>query len=316
MGRWILPLGALLALLGGCNLGDGDVGAARRPHFEAPAPTQQARLALVLGSGGPRGFAHIGVLKVLDEEGIHPDLVIGSSVGAMVGALYAGGLDARTLERLAYEINVMEFFEFRVLSGDLATGRAVQDYVNNRVHDQPIEHLKIGFAAAATRARDGELVIFNRGDTGLAVRAASASPGQFEPVKIGAETYVDGDEASPVPIRAARELGAKVVIAVDVSAYLEETPAGVPQEWVTKDERRARQVKAEAGGADVLIHPNIGYYAGHTEDYRRRVIAQAERAARAKVPEIRAALARAANAPARAGQASETAATPAGVASR
>lgn len=294
MRRLLFGLLAAAALLAGCNLGDSDVGSARMPRFE-PAKSGAAppRVALVLGSGGPRGFAHIGVLKVLDEEGIRPDLIIGSSVGAMVGALYAAGLDAKQLERLAYEINVAEFFEFRVLTGGLATGQAVQDYVNARVGGEPIERLRIAFAATATRQRDGELVVFNSGDTGLAVRAASASPGQFEPVRIGRESYVDGDESSPVPIRAARKLGAQVVIAVDVSAYLKDTPAGAPQEWVTKDERRAKQVSAEAGEADVLIHPNIGYYAGHTEDYRRRVIAQAERATRAMVPEIKAALARA-----------------------
>ena len=294
MKRLFPALLAFATLLAGCNLGDSGVDRERLPRFE-PARNGAAPpgVALVLGSGGPRGFAHIGVLKVLDEEGIRPDLVIGSSVGAMVGALYAGGLDAKHLERLAYEINVAEFFEFRVLTGGLATGRAVQDYVNARVGGEPIERLKIAFAAAATRERDGQLVVFNAGDTGLAVRAASASPGQFEPVRIGAENYVDGDVVSPVPIRLARKLGARVVIAVDVSAYLKDTPPNAPQEWVTKDERRAKQIGAEAGEADVLIHPNIGYYAGHTEDYRRRVIAQAERATRAMVPEIKAALARA-----------------------
>lgn len=284
-----LLLAGLLALLSGC-LGD-DVSTARLPRFEALLPGQAPKVALVLGSGGPRGFAHIGVLKVLEEEGIRPDLVIGSSVGAMVGALYAGGLDAKALEKLAFEINVMEFFEFRTLGGNLATGRAVQDYVNSRVNGVTIEKLKIPFAAAATRERDGQLVIFNRGDTGLAVRAASASPGQFEPVTIGNERYIDGDEASPVPIRAARQMGAHVVIAVDVSAYASDTPATAPAEWVAKDTRRQRQVQAEAKEADVLLHPNIGYYAGINEEYRRRVIAAAERQTRARVPEIKAALA-------------------------
>ena len=131
------------------------------------------------------------------------------------------------------------------------------------------------------------------GDTGLAVRASGASPGQFEPVRIGDELYVDADEASPVPIRAARGLGARVVIAVDVSAYLADTPASAPREWVVKDERRARQIAAEAPLADIMVHPNLGYYAGHTEDYRRRVIALAEKATLEKLPAIRAALARA-----------------------
>ncbi len=278
------------ALLAGCDWSD-DVPPERLPRFE-PAAGAAPRVALVLGSGGPRGFAHIGVLKVLEAEGIRPDLVIGSSVGAVVGSLYAGGMSAGELERLAYEINVLEFFEFRLLSGGLATGRAVQDFVNSRVGGAPIERLKLRFAAAATRSRDNELVVFNRGDTGLAVRASGASPGQFEAVRIGADTYVDGDEASPVPIRVARKMGAQVVIAVDVSAHLEDTPASAPREWVVKDERRARQIAAEAAEADVLLHPDIGYYAGHTEEYRRRVIAIAERVARERLPQIRAAIQR------------------------
>jgi NTE family protein len=285
-------LAACLALgLAGCDLG-GDVPKERLPRFvesHGPAP----RVALVLGSGGPRGFAHIGVLKALEDSGVKPDLILGSSVGSMVGALYAGGLNARELERLAYEINVLEFFEFRSLGGGLATGSAIQSYVNTRVAGRPIERLKIPFVAAATRLSDGKLALFNAGDTGLAVRASGASPGQFEPVRIGDQLYVDGDEASPVPIHAARSLGAKVVIAVDVSAYLSDTPKTARPEWVVKDERRARQVAAESPEADVLLHPNIGYYAGHTEAYRHNVIDIAERVTRDKLPAIRAALARA-----------------------
>jgi NTE family protein len=147
------------------------------------------------------------------------------------------------------------------------------------------------FAAAAMRARDRQLVLFNRGDAGLAVRASGASPGQFEAVRIGDDWFLDGDEASPVPILAAKALGARVIIAVDVSAYPETTPVGVPSEWIEKDARRARQVTNESGAADVLLHPDIGYYAGHSEEYRRRVIDIAEQYTRARLSAIRAATA-------------------------
>ena len=264
----------------------------RLPRYETPVATP--RLALVLGSGGPRGFAHVGVIKVLEENGIRPDLVIGSSVGAMVGALYAAGTPAAELERLALDLDVRRFFlEWGVLRGRPASGEAVQSYIDTQVGGKPIEQLGVAFAAAATRMSDRQLALFNRGDTGLAVRASGASPGQFEPVRIGNDLYMDGDEASPVPILAARALGAKVVIAVDVSAYLESTPPGVPQAWVVKDERRARQIRHEAPAADVLLHPDIGYYAGHDEEYRRRVIRAAERYTREQMPAIRAALAKA-----------------------
>jgi NTE family protein len=282
-------IAALLAGLAGCRFFTPDVPAERLPRFEPPrAPP---RLALVLGSGGPRGFAHIGVLKVLDDAGVRPDFIVGCSVGAMVGALYAGGISAVELEALAAKINVAEFFELGMIGIGKSTGVATQTYVNARIRNRPIEQLNVAFAAAATRVRDRQLMLFTRGDTGLAVRASSANPESFEPVRIGGDEFVDGDEVSPVPIRAARRLGAQRVIAVDVSAYLEDTPPGVPREWVATDERRAKQIAQEAPEADVFLHPNIGYYAGHNDEYRKRVISLAEAYARSRLPAIRAALA-------------------------
>ncbi len=248
-------------------------------------------MALVLGSGGPRGFAHIGVLKVLDEMGVRPDLIVGSSAGAMVGALYASGLDARAIERLATSMSMIRFYEPRQLFGKRATGRPVEEFVNESVGGRTIEELPLPLAVVATRLRDHRLVLFDHGDTGLAVRASSADPDRFDPVRIGDERYADGDELSPVPIHVARQLGARFVIAVDVSAYEQTTPPDVPRAWIDKDARRARQVLAEAPEADVLLHPDIGYYAGTSEEYRRRVIAAAEAYTRGRIPEIRAALA-------------------------
>ena len=293
-------------LLAACTAAE-DVPRERLPRFE-PAATPRPNVALVLGGGGPRGFAHVGVLKVLDEAGIKPDLIVGASAGAMVGALYAGGLDAARIEREALELNVASFFEVRMLTGKLSTGSQTQYWVNERVDRRPLEALPIPLVATAKRTRDGKLVLFNRGDTGLAVRASSATPDMFDPVKIGDELYEDGDEMSPVPIRAARSLGARVVIAVDVSAWPETTPAGVPKEWIDKDARRAKQVALEAPEADVLLHPDIGYYAGHSADYRKRVIAAAEQYARQRLPAIRAAIAKA--------QSISTERIPPGVASR
>lgn len=285
-------------LLSACGLGEDSVPVARLPRYEPPDGAAP-RIALVLGSGGPRGFAHIGVLKVLDEMGVHPDLIVGSSVGAMVGALYAAGYDARSLERLATDMNMLRFYELRELFRQPGTGRPVEAYVNAKVGGRAIEQLKLPLAIAVTRLRDRKLVLFDRGDTGLAVRASSADPDRYAPVRIGNETYADGDELSPVPIRAARAWGARFVIAVDVSAYLQTTPPGVPQAWIDKDARRAKQVAAEAPEADLLLHPDIGYYAGFSESYRRRVIAAAESYTRARIPQIRAALAAAAGAPKR-----------------
>jgi len=278
-----------LVALAGCITAD--VPPERFPRFVKVPGTP--RIALVLGSGAPRGFAHIGVIKELEEIGIKPDLIVGSSVGSMVGALYASGMTAAQLEKLAHEINILQFVEWSVLTHTPGSGKPVQEYVNEKVHGRTIEQLPVAFAAAATRMSDHKLVLFNHGDTGLAVRASSASAPDFEKVRIGDETYMDSDEMSPVPIRAARSLGARVVIAVDVSAFAYDTPPGVPQEWIDKDARRAKQIAAEAPDADVLLHPNIGYYAGHSEEYRKRVIAAAERYTREHMPAIRLALQRA-----------------------
>lgn len=265
----------------------------RLPRY-APLAGPAPRIALVLGSGGPRGFAHIGVLKVLEEAGIHPDLIVGSSVGAMVGVLYAAGYDARTLEHLAEDLDMMRFLEFRRLVNRPATGAPIQVFVNDKVRHRPLEALRIPVGVAVTRLSDHTLAIFDHGDAGLAVRASAADPDNFAPVAFGGEKYADGDELSPVPIRAARAMGARFVIAVDVSAYASTTPPGVPQAWIDKDARRAVQIRAEAAQADVMLHPDIGYYAGFDEAYRKRVMSAAEAYTRGKLPEICAALAAAA----------------------
>ena len=284
----------------------------RLPRFvqpTGPAP----RIALVLGSGGPRGFAHIGVLKVLEANGIRPDIIVGSSAGSMVGALYASGMSARDLETLAYDLNVIRFFEWGMITKRPNSGAPIQVYINDRLNGRTIEQLPIPFVATATRMSDRKLVLFNRGDAGLAVRASSASAPEFEAVRVGDQMFMDSDEMAPVPIRAARSLGAKVVIAVDVSAYPQDTPPGVPKEWIDKDARRARQVAAEAAEADVLLHPNIGYWAGEDADYRRRVIGIAANYTAARIQAIKTALA---NADVQPAAQAASARTPAGDTSR
>ena len=291
----IIALGVAVA---GCGADGGDYREADAPRYVAPAPgSPKPKLALVLGSGGPRGFAHIGALKVLEAEGIRPDLIVGASVGAMVGAMYASGHSAATIEQTALDLNMLTLVDFSaLLRGRKVGGASIARFVNENVGHKPIEAFPIRFAAIAVRASDGVLTTFNRGNPGIAVRASSAIPGRFDPVRILGVDYVDGDELTPLPIKVARDLGAEVVIAINVSEYMEDTPPGVPQEWVTKGWRRARAVDAEAPLADVIVHPNTGYYTDVRFDYRVRSIATAEAATRALLPQIRAAIARKANA--------------------
>jgi NTE family protein len=286
-----LRLAAVASLLAAACTGSSTVPPDRLPRFEPLA--FRPKVALVLGSGGPRGFAHVGVLKVLEEHGVKPDLVVGASVGAMVGVLYAHGYDARTLERMAHEVDLLAFFEWSMVTRQPGTGVPLQKYVNRHLDGTPLERLRTPVVVVATRRSDGEPALFNHGDAGLAVRASSATPEQFKPVEIGSESFVDGDESTPVPIRVARSLGAEVVIAVDVSAHEEDTPPDVPREWVAKDRRRAAVIRAEAPQADVLLHPNIGYYAGHSKEYRSRVMSVAEAYTRERIPAVLAALGKA-----------------------
>jgi NTE family protein len=281
---------AAMALLAGCEITQRDYKEPDAPRFEPLPAIGKPRVALVLGGGGPRGFAHIGVIKVLEANGIEPDLIVGTSVGSMIGALYADGYRAEELERIALNINPLQFISIS-MEGASGNALALEEFINEHVHNKQMQGLRRTFAAVATRVDDRSLRVFTAGNTGVAVRASSAIPSQFKPTRILGIDYMDGDETSPVPIKAARELGADVVIAVDVSAHLSTTPPTVPDEWRIRDRRRTEQVAREAPLADVLIHPDLGYYADIRDAYRRRSIATAERLTADALPRIRAAIA-------------------------
>ena len=254
------------------------------------ASEARPRVALVLGSGGRRGFAHAGVLRVLESANIKPDLIVGVSVGSIIGALYASGMSAAQVEQLALTLELSALIDLSWLHWGRIRGQKLQDFVNTQVNQRPMESFAIRFAVVATRRQDGVMHIFNQGNTGVAVRASSAVPDRFYALRIGGVTYVDGDVASPVPVRAARLLGAEVVIAVDISANHDNVPQSVPDGWLRVDRARRMRIDAESRLAEVLIHPDIGYYAGTSGNYRARAIAAAAEATRAALPSIKAAI--------------------------
>ncbi|MBM3344250.1 MAG: patatin-like phospholipase family protein [Betaproteobacteria bacterium] len=262
------------------------------PRYAAPREGERHAVALVLGSGGRRGFAHAGVLRVLEGAGIKPDLIVGVSIGSVIGSLYAGGMSAAEVERLALELDLSALTDLSWIRWGRVKGQRLQDFVNTRARQRPLEALGTRFVVVATREQDNALTIFNRGDTGVAVRASSAVPGRFYPVCINGVNYIDGDVASPVPVRVARTLGAQVVIAVDISTRLDKIPPEAPADWVKRDRERRVQIDAEVKGADVLIHPEMPYYAGTSSAYRQRTIAAAAEATRAALPRITAAVAK------------------------
>ena len=194
---------------------------------EPVAPPKVLHLGLALGGGAARGFAHVGVIQVLEEAGIQPDLVVGTSAGSLVAALYASGKNSAQLRRVAETMEEAEITDWMmpILNRGALRGEALARYVNAQVGNRLIEQMKMPLGIVATDLHNGEAVLFRRGNTGSAVRASSAVPAVFQPVKIGSREYVDGGLVSPVPVRQAREMGANVVIAVDISTDPEGSPA-------------------------------------------------------------------------------------------
>lgn len=191
----------------------------------APAPPVAAvittppplKIALALGGGAARGFAHIGVIKALEAQGIVPDIIVGTSAGAVVGSLYAAGYNGFELQQLSMQMDENQVSDWSLPNRGVIKGEALQDFINQAVNFRTLEKMKKVLAIIATDLNSGEMIIFRTGNTGMAVRASSAVPGIFQPVNINGHDYVDGGLVAPVPVRAARSLGADFVIAVDIS---------------------------------------------------------------------------------------------------
>jgi NTE family protein len=197
----------------------------------APASAEVRRpvqLGLALGGGAARGFAHVGVIQVLEEAGLHPSHVVGTSAGSLVAALYASGKSMAELRKAAETMEEAEITDWMVplLNRGALRGEALAKYVNAQVGGRNLEQMKIPLGIVATDLRSGEAITFRRGNTGSAVRASSAVPAVFQPVRIGDREYVDGGLVAPVPVRQARDMGANFVIAVDISSDPEGNPAG------------------------------------------------------------------------------------------
>ena len=191
---------------------------------QVPAPRKAPKLGLALGGGAARGFAHIGVIQVLEENGIQPDMVVGTSAGSLVAAFYASGKTGAQLQWLADSMDESQLTDWTVpfFSRGMLRGEALGRYVNSQLNGAKIEDLKIPLGIVATDLQTGDGILFRRGDIATAVRASSAVPSVFEPVRIGNKDYVDGGLVSPVPVRYARQMGADIVIAVDISSRPED----------------------------------------------------------------------------------------------
>jgi NTE family protein len=279
-----------------CALPPTDYNGAGAPREAAILPLRSERplVALALGSGGARGFAHIGVIKALEEAGIVPDIVTGSSSGAVVAALYASGRQARELEEIALGLERGDLVDYALFGNGWVKGEALQDFVNRMVNGKPIERLAKPFAVIATEARSGRMVVFNRGDTGVAVRASASVPRIFVPPVINGEEYVDGGLSSPVPVKVARAMGADIVIAVDVS-WFGQARTRSPDE-MARSGRSERYVRygGELDEADIVIVPRTVRTRMLDFDQKESNIAAGVAAGREAMPRLREALVRAA----------------------
>lgn len=262
----------------------------------APPPARKIKIGLALGGGAARGFAHIGVIKALEAQGIVPEIVVGTSAGSVVGALYASGKSGFALQKAALEMDEATISDwalplFGKTSGVLK-GEALQNYVNKEVRNVPIEKLKLSFGAVATDLNSGKPILFQRGNTGQAVRASSAVPSVFQPVRIGANSYVDGGLVAPVPVRFAREMGADFIIAVNISTQTDAQAAVSSLEVLmqTFSIMGQRLNHYELKDADVVIQPGLGKMGSGDFNGRNLAILAGEQAAAAMMPQIKARL--------------------------
>ena len=273
-----LGCGAATAL-GGCSLGPGDERSSQSgqsPAEDADTPAQVLTgrnypVAWCFSSGGPRGFVHVGVLKALHELGLQPDLVVGSSVGALVGALYAAGMPMAQMTALALDANVSSLFRLNLRGPGWINAGGVVGMVNDAAAGKRLQHFPTPFAAVALAQDSNTLTAFNWGNAGLAVQAACSIKGELAPVRIGGHTYMDADLVSPMPVRLAKSLGGEQVLAIDASAYENQAPPGT-ERYRASDLRKRVLTEADARFADLVLHPEFGYYTGVSREYRERAI--------------------------------------------
>lgn len=268
------------------------------PTEVAPPPvlTRPPRLGLALGGGAARGFAHVGVIQVLEQAGIRPDVVAGTSAGSLVAALYASGMTSARLEQVAMDMEeaALTDWSLPLFGRGVLRGDALARYVSRAVEGKPIEQMALPLGVLATDLRTGQGVLFRRGDTAQAVRASSAVPGVFSPVRVGQTEYVDGGLVAPVPVRQAREMGAEVVLAVDISSAPEGNAAnGSLQVLLQTFAIMGQSInRHELLAADLVVRPALTGVGGVDFSARQRAIEAGRQAMRAALPQLRAQLAR------------------------
>lgn len=264
---------ASVTLLAGCGVLPSGPAAPVTPAVVQPKPAPKPpRIGVALGGGAARGFAHIGVLQVLEEQGIRPDVVVGTSAGSVVGALYAAGKTPTELATMAMSLDESSITDWVFPGRSLLKGEALARFVRTHTGGKNIEAMRVPLGIVATDLQSGQPILFRRGDVGTAVRASSSVPAVFEPVRISGREYIDGGAVSPVPVRFARQMGADVVIAVDISAIPEGMPVKGPVDILLQTYNIMGHAisQFELQDADVVMRPKLEGI-GSTEFSARRL---------------------------------------------
>ena len=255
--------------LSGCLGGAADYSAADSPQ---PGPVAlRPGVAWVFSSGGPRGLIHIGVLKALTELGLQPNLVMGSSIGALVATLYAAGLPMARIEALALDVDVMDIVRPQLGGDEWLNTAGLARWVDALAGHRLLEQMQVPLAVVALNVATRQSTVFTRGRTGLALQAACSIEGRFEPVGLRGQRYVDADLVVPMPVRLAQGLGVVRVLAVDASAHEDKAPAGT-ESWRAGDLRKRALTVPDAQAAALTLHPDAGYYAGMRRAWREMAI--------------------------------------------
>ena len=276
------------------------------PALPTPTPPtaivkRPPKIGLALGGGAARGFAHVGVIQVLEEAGLRPSYVVGTSAGSLVAAIYASGKTGAQLQQVseAMEEVTLADWTLPLFNRGMLRGEALARYVNKQVEGRLIEALPLPLGIVATDLNSGQSVLFQRGDTGTAVRASSAVPAVFQPVKIAGREYVDGGLVSPVPVRYARQMGAELVIAVDISSAPENNSANdTLQVLLQTFAIMGKSINAyELPGADVIVRPLTTGLASADFTSRKKSIEAGRQAMLQMLPQLKAKMVELARAP-------------------
>ncbi len=258
-------------------------------------PKIPPRIGLALGGGAARGFAHVGVIQVLEEAGIRPALVAGTSAGSLVAAFYASGKSGKQLQHVAETMEEAAFADWTLplFNRGMLRGDALARYVNGQVGSRLIEDFPLPLGIVATDLNSGQSMLFQRGDTGTAVRASSAVPAVFQPVRISGRDYVDGGLVSPVPVRAARQMGAELIIAVDISSPPDGNLAGGTLDVLLQTfSIMSKSINYfELREADVVVQPALPGVSSSDFSSRKKSIEAGRRAMQQLMPQLRAAIA-------------------------